>query len=60
MKNENIIIPILVEGFNNVMFDLLQGPTNFDCFKDFISSLLTTQSEFFKKFDHELFLKNRM
>ena len=57
MKNENITIPILVEGFNNIMFDVLQGPKNFDCFKDFISSLLTTQSEFLRKFDHELFFE---
>ena len=44
MKKENITIPILAEGFKNVIYAVIKGPENFDCFKDFTSSLVTSGS----------------
>ena len=36
-------IPILAEGFKNIISGRLVAPENFDCFKDFTSSFVTTQ-----------------
>ena len=51
MKRENIVIPILAEGFHQSFGSFfitdLPPPENFDCFKDISSSFLTTGNDDF-------------
>ena len=49
MKSENITIPILAEGFSNIIRGWQKVPNNFDCFEELSSSFLTTTSKAFER-----------
>ena len=49
METENITIPILAEGFTNIIRGRQKAPENFDCFEGLSSSFLTTTSKIFSR-----------
>ena len=48
IKDENITIPILAEGFKIIISGWQKAPKSFDCFKVFTSSFLTTDFRAFE------------
>ena len=55
MEKDNYTIPILAEGFYNVHRNYRSKPSNFDCFKDVPSPLLTTQLLPFSSIDLRMY-----
>ena len=58
MRNNNFTIPISAEGFPDMMNGGPKSVMNFDCFKDFKSSFVTTEFEYFGwiNFIHNIFI----